>query len=374
MYNYHADIVWVIDAVLAISLVLTFISIFLTAELREYFWEKRRSRLLKIKNNVSEMILSGKGPSAAVCQPFADEATPEQFLDVETNRSMGAVFFNDSEKQLFKSCFLTPEHIARITKLAKWSGNKWLRIEAILSLGHSQLEPVIDTIRGPLLGRDRDVAHFSMIALGQIKTVASARALLELLKKDPSSGYGVASIIESFPKDITDDVIKLTDDDDPRVRFWAVTIFSRFAAVEHIKKIEEFVKDPNAELRAAACDCLGNTGSREARSALLKCLKDDSWLVKKHAIYALEKVMGDEAIKDVAVLINSSSWSVVDAVKDVMTKHIKASLPFIEGFISGNDYIPKKYSIIILKAAPEGLDPSTKAKAAEILSKIEGGA
>jgi len=374
MYNYHADIVWKINGALFCSLILVSVVIFIYAEMKEYFWNKRRRKLLNIKKNVYETILTGKTPSKAVCQPFADQATPEQFLDVETNRSMEAVFFNDSERELFKSCFATPEHISRLTKLAKGSRNKWLRIEAILSLGHSQLGSVIDTIRAPLLGKDKDTAYFSMIALGQIKTVASARALLERLRKDPSSGYGVASILESYPKDIAGDVIKLMGDKDPMVRFWAVTILSKFASVEHIRKIEKFAADPSAELRAAVCDCLGNTGNVEAKPALLKCLKDDSWLVRKHAIYAIEKVMGDKAVPDVIELISSPSWSVVDAVKDVMIKHIKASLPFIEKFIAGHDYIPKKYSIIALNTAPKDLDPSTKARVAEILAKLDVGA
>jgi HEAT repeat protein len=373
MYNYYADIVWKINGTLFCSLILVSVVIFICAELEEYFWNKRRRKLLNIKKNVYETILSGKIPSNAVCRPFADLATPELFLDVETNRSMEAVFFNDSERELFKSCFATPEHISRLTKFVKGSRNKWPRIEAILSLGHSQLESVIDTIKGPLLGKDKDTAYFSMIALGQIKTVASARALLERLRKDPSSGYGVASILESYPKDIVDDVIKLTGDRDPMVRFWAVTILSKFASVEHIGKIEKFAADPSAELRAAACDCLGNTGNVEAKPTLLKCLKDDSWLVKKHAIYALEKVMGDKAVPDVIELISSHSWSVIDAVKDVMTKHIKASLPFIEKFIAGHDYITKKYSIIALKSALKDLDPATKASVAKILAKAGEG-
>jgi hypothetical protein len=96
--------------------------------------------------------------------------------------------------------------------------------------------------------------------------------------------------------------------------------------------------------------------------------------VKIHAIAALEKVLGDRALPDVIGLINDASWSVVDAVKDVMTKHIKASLPYLEKFIAGKDYVPRKYSIMALKAGLKDLDPITKAKAVEILAGTDGGA
>ena len=138
--------------------------------------------------------------------------------------------------------------------------------------------------------------------------------------------------------------------------------------------MEELTRNPKAEVSAAACDCLGSTGREEARSALVKCLKHDSWLVKRHAIFALEKVLGDRALPDVIGLIHDASWSVVDAVKDVMTKHLKASLPYIEKFINGNDYIPKKYSTMALKAGLKDLDPFTKAKVTEILAKTDNGA
>lgn len=374
MYNYYPEVVWTINGVLFGALVVTSIVIFFCVGFKNYFWEMRRRKLLEIKKNIYEMAFSGKSPSEVASQPFVAEVTPQQFLDVETNRNIDAAFFNDSERQLFKDYFTTPAQIARFKKIASGSMNKWRRIEAILALGHTGLESVIGTLRTSLLSRDKDVAYFSLIALGQIKTGVSARVLLEFLRKTPSRGYMIASILENFPQDIADDVISLTNEKDPRVQTWAVTILSKFASLRHIKRIEALVTDPKEEIRAAVCDCLGTIGGGEARTTLVKCLEDDSWLVKRHAIFALEKAMGDRALPDVIGLIHGASWSVVDAVKDVMTRHLKASLPYIEKFIAGEDYVPKKYSIMALKAGLKDLDPSTRIRVAEILTKADRGA
>lgn len=371
MFDYFPRIAWLTDAVLFTAIISIILYIFFYVTFKEYLWEKRRRGLLNIKNNVYEMVLSGKRPSESVCRPFAVEATLRQFLDIETNRNMTAAFFNDSERQLFKECFITPEQIKKIEKISARSISKWRRIEAMLSLGYMQAESAIGVFKRSLLSNDKDIAYYSMMALGQIKTVKSAAALLNLLEKHPSNGYKIASILEGFPGTIADDVFKLTYSRNVLVRFWAATILSKFASEKHINRIEKLTHDTSAEVRAAACDCLGCIGNHAARQALLKCLKDDNWLVKRHAIFALEHIMGDASVPEVIGLINDASWSVVGAVKDVMTHHIKASLPYIEKFISGEDFIPKKYSIMAVKSAPKDLDPSTMERVVKILSKAE---
>ena len=373
MYNYHADIIWVINTVLFAIVILTSAVIYCSAAFKDRLWQIRRRALLEIKKNIYETVLSGRSPSESVCQPFIADITPRQFIDIATNRSIDAAFFNSSEQQLIKNCFNEPQKTAEFVKIIKSAKSKWRMIEAILCLGYSNASSAISLLHRALSSHDEDMVYFSMISLAQIKTIESARVLLVFLRKNPSSSYKIASILEGFPKEIADEVIKLTDDKDPKVRLSAVTILSKFASGQHMEKLESLTKDVSAEVRAAACDCMGIAGKYSAKEILVKCLKDDSWLVKRHAIFALEKAIGSGAVPEVINLINDASWSVADAVKDVMTAHIKASLPFIEKFIAGEDYIPKKYSIIALKNSLKTLDPSTKALVTGILSRIDGG-
>ncbi|MCX5678032.1 MAG: HEAT repeat domain-containing protein [Candidatus Omnitrophica bacterium] len=373
MFNYHADIVWVINKVLFGALILTSAVIFFCAVIKNYIWEKRRQGLLKIKNDIYEMVLSGKSFTEGVRHPLFTGITPQQFIDIETNRSIDAAFFNDSEQQLLKGCFREPEKIAELNKIVERSNDKWHRIEAMLCLGYSEAETAIDVLSESLSSRDEDIAYFAMISLAQIKTMRSAKALLGFLRKKPSNGYKIASILGNFPKEIADEAVKLTDDKDPRIRICGVTILSKLASRQHIAKLEKLTGDEVAEVRAGACDCLGRIGGEGVKVALRKRLKDDSWLVKRHAIFGLAKAIGDDAVPEVIKLINDASWSVLDAVKDVMAEHIKASLPDIEKFIAGGEYIPKKYSIMALESASKNADPSVRAKVAKILAKIDNG-
>jgi len=349
MYNYHADIIWAANIALLAIVALTCLVILLTAVVKNYLWEERRRGLLGIKSNIYEFILSNKSPSSAVCPSFVNGVTPQQFIDIKTNRRIDAAFFNDSEQQFLKDCFISPEALAKLEKTAKKSSDKWRKIEAMLCLGYTQTQSAVGILKDTILSKDKDVSYFSMISLGQIKTVPSARVLLNFLKKDPSSSYKIVSILEAFPPDIADDVVRLTDYHDPLVRYWAVTLLAKFASGEYILKLEKLAGDAVPEIRAAACDCLGNIGGIKTRPALIRCLKDDSWLVRSRAVHSLAKVMGDSSLPEVAVLINDPSWVVVDAVKTVMTEHIEASLPYIERFLAGDYEVAKKYSVLALQ-------------------------
>ncbi|MFA5500108.1 MAG: HEAT repeat domain-containing protein [Candidatus Omnitrophota bacterium] len=349
MFNYYTDIIWTINAVLLAIAVLTSLVIFFTAFFKDLLWEKRRKALLNVKKDVYELVISGQGASKGICYPVVADITPQQFIDIETNRRIDIAFFNESEQQFFKKCFITPERIASLEKIAKNSRNKWKKIEAILSLGYIKASEALGILEEALLSRDKDIAYFAIISLGQIKTIEAARMLLKVLIKDPANSYKIVSILQDYPKEILDDVVKLIDYHDPMVRYWIAVLLSKFAPAQYINNIEKLVHDSSPDVRAAACKCLGNIGSSEAKEALITCLKDDSWQVRREAVLGLSKIMKGAVIPHVIGFINDASWSVVDAVKEAMTDNIDASLPYIEKFLTSDDEIPKKYSIYALQ-------------------------
>lgn len=349
MYNYHAEIIWAVNIAMLGIVSLTSIVIILAAAIKCYLWEKRRQDLVGIKKSIYEFVLSHKGSSAAVCPSFINEVTPQQFIDIRTNRRIDAAFFNKSEQDVLKHCFIKPEDLARLEEVALRSHNKWRKIEAILCLGYTGIKSAVGILTKTLSNKDKDVSYFSIISLGQIGTVEAARALLEFLKKDPSLSYKIVSVLEGFPKDISGDVFRLTDYHDPVIRYWALTLLAKFPSRDYMKRIEKLTLDMTPEIRAAACSCLGSIGSTEAKPSLIKCLKDDNWLVRSRAVEALGKIMKDAAIPEIISLINDPSWVVLDSVKSVMAEHIESSLSFIDKFLYGNYEIAKKYSVLALQ-------------------------
>jgi len=347
MYSYHTDLVLKIDAALLILFIAVAVLTIVSVIFRDYIWRRRSHKLLNIKRNVYELILSGGKVDAKALLP-EPEITPQQFLDIATNRNRDAVFFNEAEQKSLQQSFLSKKRLAEIERIAKNSWSKWRRIEAILSLGYAHAESSLSVLKKTLKARDKDVSYFSVIALGQIRTLASAKILLLFFRKHVAFGYKIFSVLEAFPPEIVEEVADLTHDLNPQVRAWAVRLISKLRPERYIKRVKEMTQDKNQDVRAAACTCLGELGKPDTQDALLKCLNDEFWLVRTSAVMALSKVMGKDCIPLIIGRINDPSLSVIDSVKNVMAEHMEATLPYIEKFLYGEDEISKRVALEVM--------------------------
>ena len=316
------------------------IALILYVIIRDSYSRKRIQRLLNIKNNVSRLFLSGDNADLAI--PLITKATPTDFLDVVTNRQKYAVFFNESEQQLFKENFITADKIRALESSAKRPGNKWRRIEAVMALGYAQADSSLDILEKTLCSKDEDISYFSALAIGQISTMRSVSILMLFLKEKPPLRRKAASILENLSPDITDEIIKFTNDPEPEVRAWAARLLSKSVSKEYVKKVEALAEDASPEVRAAACESLSKLNDKNSKRILLNCLKDDIWFVRMHAVRALSKIFGKEAIPEILALLNDGSLSVLDSVKKAMVDNIDEALPYINKIFEGTDELAKK--------------------------------
>jgi hypothetical protein len=351
MDNYFTDTVWRINYVLLVSSICVSVIIILDVGIRNYFRKKRQKRLLDIKKNIYESLLVNAEKNEDFCPVLPVSITPDLFLDVVSNRDRESVFFNRSEQEFFKKCFLRKENIQRFEKNAKDESNKWLRIEAILSLGYCGLESSLEILKKALWDSDEDVSYFSMLALGQIKNAKSAEALLLFLKKTTLYRDKVAALLSQFPKDVSSEVIKWVNDPDAIVRFWVLKIISGLGMSPDIKAIIKLSEDKSSDVRAAVCECLGGLGGDNVEKVLKNGLTDEIWLVRMHAVRALEKLLGAKSISFIMPLIKDNSWSVLTAVKTAVAAHIEDALPFIEKILLENDDLAKKMAVEIIETS-----------------------
>jgi hypothetical protein len=339
-YNYHGEIISIIDLILLCASVFLGILIFAYIVIKERADDTRNRKLTEIKENLYRLFLSGKPVSAR--DKTASNATVQQFVDVETNRRRDAVFFNQYEQDIFKKCFLTADTIKTLEETAKKSRNKWRRIEAIIALGLWGDESVVTILQEALKSKDPDISYFAILAVSQTKKMFPAIALLNLLKRDPNSRRKVVAALEYFPQEISDEIIKLTRDPDPAVRYWSLRLLVKFKPVKYRIDIEKLTKDESPDVRAAACDCLGDIGNNESAETIKRCLRDDVWFVRMHAVRALSKLIGEESVAAIIDLLNDGSLYVLDSVKNVMTVYIRAALPYVKTLLEGTDALAKK--------------------------------
>ena len=349
MLNYHTDAVLRVDLVL-LALYFIFASLLiLYIILHDHRSETRTRKLLAIKQNLSRLFLSGEKTDAAA--PFAGQSTPEEFVDVETNRRKYTVFFNESEQQLFKESFITADKVKALESSAKRPRNKWRRIEAIIALGYTQADSALDILEKALYSKDDDISYFSALAIGRISAMRSVDILMSFLKKKPSMRRKTASILESLSPDITDEVIKFADDADPEVRVWAARLLSRSVSKQYIKKVEEMTEDPSPDVRAAACECLANLNDKASKQLLISRLRDDIWFVRMHAVRSLSKIFGKESIPEIIDLINDGSLLVLDSVKTAIADNIDAALPYMSKIFEGDYELPKRICIETIESS-----------------------
>lgn len=348
MFNYHTDLVWQINKLLlAVSLIIS-LAVILYTSVQDFLKRMRNRQLALLKKRLEDISGSAKDMPVERCELLISKLKAMEIINIlrEEKPSLPEEF-----EQELRACFISEGKTvdANIKKNAANRKNKWRRILAIISLGYSKDPSVLPILKDGLLDNDADVSHFSMLALGQIKSSPAADILLDYLTGHIYSGQEVASLLETFPSTISEKVAKLTDSPDPKVRFWAVKILSKLAPLQHIEKIMELPKDNSADVRAASCECLGSTGSPETKNALMGCLGDEKWFVRMHAVRALYKTLDTDAIPEVISLIRDKSWLVRDSVKKILEADIDASLPHIEKSMQAGDDAVKADCIEVLE-------------------------
>lgn len=352
MNNYFTEITWKIDVALFLFSLLLSVMILINMAIRNYIENQRGSKLLLIKKNLFELFLSGQQISESVRLPLLKDVESSIFLDIATNRKRELAFFNKSEQEILKKYFISDkDNIARLGKTANQSRDKWARIEAILSIGYCQIDSLLDALKKSLWDKDEDISYFSMIALEQIKTIDSAKILLDFLKQKTFFRHKIVSLLGQFPKEISTEVAGLIKDQSPSMRLWGLQILTELRPQDLAKDVEELIRDESVEVRSAACECLGALGDKNAILALQKCLKDDAWLVRASVVKALEQILGAQSIPAILPLIKDNSWTVLDSAKNAIAKHIEDALPYIETIFNERDEFSKKTCIEIIEAS-----------------------
>lgn len=328
MDEYYSGIVWNIDAVLFGLSVFLAISVILYLILNWPIKEKRRFRLLSLVSDLQALAHIDKGLMVKGCVELIKKTTLLEFFDIAKGRKK--ILPAGFSKQ-FDVCLADSGKVIEVEKSARKSRNKWRRIEAIIMLGFLNSPRSLEILSRSIDSRDEDIAYFSILSLGHIKSLESAKVLLRAIKDHKASGYKIASMLEDFPPLIVEELIKTLDGQDELLRLWALRLLSRFKPRQYLGKFLRLTAaDNSAEIRANACECLGEIAEGQAKDAVAGCLKDDAWFVRLKAVRALEKITGAKSTARIACLIIDENWFVREAVKEIMAAHIEESIPFIE--------------------------------------------
>lgn len=349
MENYLAKPVLFIDGILLAVTVSLSVLLVIYVLIKQEVENKRQSNIRRIISNLQKLTVNGKGFMMDGCVDLIRRTSADEFLGL-TRRGEEKIFPKKFSGE-FTTCINISGKIGEIERLAERPGNKWRRIEAIITIGYLNTPNALKILKGTLLERDEDVAYFSMLALGHIKSAESAKALLGAIKNRVFSGYKVASILETFPPDIAQELIRATQDPDPVLRFWAIKLLSRFKAGQYAGEISRLTRDELPDIRAAACEGLGDIGQESARKDVKVCLRDPEWFVRIHAAKSLEKIFGADSVPELIDSLGDDNWFVQEGIKKVLMKHIERALPHIEKILGTGGQNIKKACLEILDSS-----------------------
>lgn len=327
MKEYYFNLVRNIDAILIALTVFLSIAIIIYAAINEWFMGIRYRRLSRIISDLQKIALKGNEAIVNECALLIKHTTSLELFRVFSRKRN-----NPSGRFLkqFTECINNSAKITEIERIARKSISKWRRIEGIIMLGYLNSPNALGILNQALYNRDNDIAYFSLVSLGHIKNKESAKILLANINNKKFNSYKIASILEHFPPDIAEILIKSLEDQDENLRLWSIRLLSRFKPRECAKRISDFIADSSADIRAAACECLGEIAAGGFNEAIRKCLNDNIWYVRLKAVIAIEKILGAKSITDIAPLLKDRHWFLREKVKEIMIKHFFKSIVFIK--------------------------------------------
>jgi len=197
------------------------------------------------------------------------------------------------------------------------------RIHACYLLGLLGTERSVDVLIKRLNDRRAEVVSASIIAIGEIGSLEGLKYLLKIYKAaSPTHTWLIASVISRFPtRDIYSEIVKLLSGgtlppdkaillikvlasfhfdeslnllinlykNSPNidVRIAALSALGKINDLTSVKLIFEALHNERWEIRAIACNLIGEMGLKGASYRLLPLLQDKNWWVRRNAAYAL---------------------------------------------------------------------------------------
>jgi hypothetical protein len=113
------------------------------------------------------------------------------------------------------------------------------------------------------------------------------------------------------------ELISLTGEHDPEVRYWALMLLRHVAADEGAKAAAVAGSvDSAGTVRGAAARVLGASGAQDVQHVLRALLADDVFFVRAHAARAAGEIRAEALAGDIAALLADANWWVRSAAKE----------------------------------------------------------
>jgi HEAT repeat protein len=143
--------------------------------------------------------------------------------------------------------------------------------------------------------------------------------LLDILVTGAHPRSRTATELAPRARRLLPELLDLTFDDDPEVRYWALMLLREVAEDDRVKLAAvDAAVDSTGAVRAAAARVLGASGAHDVQHVLRTLLSDDVFFVRSHAARAVGEIGAEALADDIAALLADTNWWVRAAAKEAL--------------------------------------------------------
>lgn len=227
--------------------------------------------------------------------------------------------------------------------------SRWSRIAAAEALGGLMLpegpEVLAETVGDP----DLEVAYVAASGLARQDTIWAASRIFERIGEDTRLyDSRLATLLESMTCDLTEILREGMEAEEAAPRYWALTLIARKKKYELVEEVRPHLDSGEANVRAAATECIGSLGVPLTDRWLLDRLGDNAWFVRSHAARALGKMGAVWAAERLATLLGSSQWWVRSNAIDALVDLGPDSWEAVETVLHSDDRFARNSAVEVL--------------------------
>ena len=225
---------------------------------------------------------------------------------------------------------------------------RWKRAAALVAIGQLRLKEHEALVRG-LDDEDSEVAYVAAEALGRIDTVEGAKAIFQRIGGTSRLlDSRLAALVEGMTCDVTDVLQGGLRCTNTAQVYWGLTLTGRRKDVELIELVRPHLSSQNPDVRAAACECVGELKLRLTDAWLAPHLRDDVWYVQCHAAKALGGMGAAWAAEELSALLYSPHWWVRQNATQALSDLGSLSESYAEKILRSEDKYARNSAVEVL--------------------------
>ncbi len=206
----------------------------------------------------------------------------------------------------------------RLRRLAQ-RRNHHDRAHALRVLARGGSRFTFDLLRNAYANGSPDVRAAVVAIAAEQERPEADDLLLDILVTGAHPRSRTATELAPRARRLLPELVTLTGDHDPEVRYWALMLL-RHVADDHRAKAAAVAGsvDPSGIIRAAAARVLGASRAHDVQHVVRALIADDVFFVRSHAVRAVGEIGAESLAGDIAALLADTNWWVRAAAKETL--------------------------------------------------------